>query len=221
MDRYFDEELKELKSKLILMATLVQGMIKMAIDALKERSPEKIKEVFNTEQDVNLLQIQIDDYALKLIALKQPAASDLRLVVAAMKINSDLERIADQAVNIAERAQDLIKLPPLKPLIDIPRMAQITQEMVKDAIESFINRNSSLARGVCKRDDEVDALNGQIFRELLTYMMQDPNNIARSLDLILVARHLERIADLATNICEDVYYIVEGKDIRHHIQNNT
>jgi phosphate transport system protein len=217
MDRHFDEELKILKEKLIGMSSLAEEMIQKSITALKERKSDLIADVFEKEKSVNMLQIEVDDLALKLIALHQPAASDLRFIVSAIKINSDLERIGDLAINIAQCAQDLLKEAPLKPLIDIPRMADIAQKMVKDAIDSFINKNAVLARDVCLRDDSVDNLYDQIFRELLTYMLQDAKNINRAIGLILVARHLERIADHATNIGEDVYYIVEGKDIRHHI----
>lgn len=218
MERHFDEELRDLKEKLIRMSSIVEEMIEKSITALKLRDEVLMRQVFEKEKNVNMMQIEIDDMSLKLIALRQPAASDLRFIVSAIKINSDLERIGDLAVNIAERGQDLLKEPPLKPLIDIPRMAEISQKMVKDSIDSFINRNSTLAREVCRRDDSVDNLNDQIFRELLTYMLQDAKNINRAIELMLVARCLERIADHATNIGEDVYYIVEGKDIRHHIE---
>jgi len=218
MERHFDEELRDLKERLIRMSSVVEEMIEKSITALKIRDEGLMKQVFEKEKNVNMMQIDIDDTALKLIALRQPAASDLRFIISAIKINADLERIGDLAVNIAERGQDLLKEPPLKPLIDIPRMAEISQKMVKDAIDSFINRNSTLAREVCRRDDSVDNLNDQIFRELLTYMLQDTKNINRAIGLMLVARCLERIADHATNIGEDVYYIVEGKDIRHHIE---
>ena len=218
MERHFDNELQNLKEKLVKMAEIVEEMIKLAVEGLKERKKGLLQKVFDNEKDVNLRQIENDDLALKLIALHQPAASDLRLLVTAIKISSDLERIGDQAVNISERGMDLLNEPPLKPLIDIPRMAEIAQAMVKDAIDAFVNGNSDLAHEVCKRDDMVDDLNDQIFRELLTYMMQDTKNVPRALKLLLVARHLERIADHATNIGEEVYYIVKGKDIRHHIE---
>lgn len=202
------------------MSSIAEEMIQKSTTALKDRNSALIADVFEKEKGVNMLQIEVDDTALKLIALHQPAASDLRFIISAIKINSDLERIGDLAINIAQCAQDLLKEAPLKPLIDIPRMADIAQKMVKDAIDAFVNKNSVLARDVCMRDDSVDDLNDQIFRELLTYMMQDSKNINRAIELILVARHLERIADHATNIGEDVYYIVEGKDIRHHVEDS-
>jgi phosphate transport system protein len=216
MDRHFDSELNELKEKLISMSALAEDMIAKSIAALKDRREDYINQVFEKEKTINNLQIEVDDMSMKLIALRQPAASDLRFLVSAIKINSDLERIGDLAVNIVERVQDLLKEPSLKPLIDLPKMAEISQGMVKDAITSFINRDPDMAKEVCKRDDLVDNLNSQLFRELLTYMLADAKNINRAIDLLLVARHLERIADHATNISEDVFYMVKGQDIRHH-----
>ncbi|MCD5397349.1 phosphate signaling complex protein PhoU, partial [candidate division NPL-UPA2 bacterium] len=170
------------------------------------------------EQDplIDILEIEVDEQCLKLLALRQPIAVDLRFIASAMKINSQLERIGDQAVNIAERALELVKEPLLKPLIDIPRMATLSQRMVKDSLDAFVNKDAALARSVCESDDEVDSLNDQIFRELLTYMMQDASTINRAVHLILIGRHLERIADHATNIAEDVIYFVKGRTIKHH-----
>lgn len=218
MKRHFDQELSSLKQQLKEMANIVEEMIFKAVQGLKDRKEEILKEVFEKEKKVNLMQVTIDDVALKLIALYQPAASDLRFLVTGIKINSDLERIGDQAVNISERAVDLLKEPPLKPLIDLPRMAEVAQKMVQDSIEAFLNRDSKLAQEICQRDDIVDNINTQIFRELVTYMIQDVRTIQKALDLLLVSRHLERIADHATNIGEEVFYIVEGKDIRHHMR---
>lgn len=218
MERRFDEELNELKEKLLRMASLAEESIALAVNSLKDRKEELAKKVFEKEDTINLLDIEIDELCMRLLALRQPMATDLRFITSAMKIASDLERIADQAVNIAERSLELLKLPLLKPLIDIPRMANLAQDMVKDAINAFINKNDKLARSVCERDDEMDDLNDQIFRELLTYMMQDPSTIRRAVDLILVGRHLERIADHATNIGEDVIYYVKGKTIKHHCE---
>lgn len=218
MKRHFDQELVDLKQQLKEMGDVVEGMIFKAVQGLKDRKEKILKEVFEAEKKVNLMQVTIDDVALKLIALYQPAASDLRFLVTGIKISSDLERIGDQAVNISERAVDLLKEPPLKPLIDLPRMAEIAQKMVRDSIAAFLNRDSKLAREICQRDDVVDDINTQIFRELVTYMIQDVRTIQKALDLLLVSRHLERIADHATNIGEEVFYIVEGKDIRHHIR---
>jgi len=218
MERQFDEELKKLKERLLYMASLVEESIAMAIKGLKERKKELAQEVLKREGSINLLDIEIDELCMRLFALRQPLASDLRFISSGMKIGSELERMGDLAENIAERTLELLKYPILKPLIDIPRMALLAQKMVKDSITAFINRDEKLARSVCKRDDEVDNLNDQVFRELLTYMIQEPSTINRAVDLILVGRHLERIADHATNISEDVIYLVKGKTIKHHIE---
>jgi len=203
------------------MASLAEESISLAVKSLKDRKEELARHVFKGEEAINLLDVEIDNLGLQLLALRQPMAVDLRFIYAAMRIAVELERIADLSVNITERVLDLLKVPLLKPLIDIPRMAEMAQKMVKDSIDAFINRDDKLARNVCERDDEVDDLNNQIFRELLTYMMQDPTTIKRAVDLILVARHLERIADHATNISEDVIYYVKGKTIKHHCETNT
>jgi phosphate transport system protein len=216
--RHFDEELDLLKQKLVFMASLAESMIYKAIKSLIERENSLIQEVNKDEEKVNLLQIEIDELCLRLLALKQPMATDLRFITSAMKINSELERIADMAVNITQRAAVLIKQPQLKPYIDIPRMADLAQNMVKDSLDSFIKQDVDLARSVLIRDDKIDALKDQIFRELLTFMISDNSSIPRALELILVSRHLERIGDHATNIAEDVIYLVQGKDIRHHIE---
>jgi phosphate transport system protein len=216
--RHFDEELNLLKQKLLFMASLAESMIFKAVKSLTERDESLFKEANEAEKKVNHLQIEIDDLCLKLLATKQPMAIDLRFITSAMKINSELERIGDLAINITERAAVLIKQPQLKPYIDIPRMADLAQKMVKDSLDSFIKQEVSLARSVLTRDDEIDALKDQIFRELLTFMISDNSSIPRALELILVSRHLERIGDHATNIAEDVIYLVQGKDIRHHIE---
>jgi len=218
MDGHLEKELKKLEEKLLKMANMAEESIAMAIESLKIRKEELAKEVLKREEIVNQLDIEIDEYCLKLLALKQPMAIDLRFITSAMKIVSELERIGDQAVNIAQRSLELLKYPLLKPLIDIPRMAELAKGMVKDSINAFVNRDEKLARNVCERDDEVDGLNDQIFRELLTYMMQDPTTIRRAVELILIGRHLERIADHATNIAEDVVYWIKGKTIKHHFE---
>jgi phosphate transport system protein len=216
--RHFDEELDLLKQKLVFMASMAESMIYKAVKSLTERKESLIAEVNEDEEKVNLLQIEIDELCLNLLALKQPMATDLRFITSAMKINSELERIADMAVNITQRASGLIKQPQLKPYIDIPRMADLAQKMVKDSLDSFVRQDAELARSILTRDDEIDVLKDQIFRELLTFMISDPSSIPRALELILVSRHLERIGDHATNIAEDVIYLVQGKDIRHHIE---
>jgi phosphate transport system protein len=217
-ERPFDEELKVLKEKLLEMASRAEEQIATAIRGLKDREEGLACRVLEREEAINLLDIEIDEMCMRLLALRQPMATDLRFITSAMKISSDVERIGDLAVNIAERTIDLLKAPQLKPLIDIPRMAQMAQDMVRDALNAFVNRDDKLARDVCERDDLVDELNNQVFRELLTYMMQDPGTISRAVDLILVGRHLERIADHATNIGEDVIYMVRGRTIKHHIE---
>jgi phosphate transport system protein len=217
-ERPFDEELKMLKEKLLEMGARAEEQIALAVRGLKDREEKLACLVLDREEAINLLDISIDGMCMNMLALRQPMATDLRFITSAMKIGSDLERIGDLAVNIAERTIDLLKQPELKPLIDIPRMAEMVQEMVKDALNAFINRDAVLARDVCSRDDRVDELNDQVFRELLTYMMQDPGTISVAVDLILVGRHLERIGDHATNIGEDVIYMTKGKTIKHHIE---
>jgi phosphate transport system protein len=218
MERPFDEELKLLKEKLLEMAARSEEQIALAVRGLKDREEKLACQVLEREEAINRLDIEIDEMAMRLLALRQPMATDLRFITSAMKIGSDLERIGDLAVNIAERTMDLLKAPQLKPLIDIPRMALMAQEMVRDALKAFIDGDDRLAKDVCERDDRVDGLNDQVFRELLTYMMQDAGTISRAVDLILVGRHLERIADHATNIAEDVIYMVRGKTIKHHVE---
>jgi phosphate transport system protein len=180
-----------------------------------ERNPEAAERIIAGDEEVNDLQIEVDDRCLKLLALQQPMASDLRLITAAMKINADLERIGDQAVNIAQRALELNQEPQLKPYIDLPRMAERAQRMVKESLDAFVARDTALARRVCGEDAEVDALKEQIFRELLTFMMEDARTIPRAIRLILISRFLERVADHATNIAEMVIYMVDSKMVRH------
>jgi phosphate transport system protein len=216
MERHhFEEELQALKNRLLTMGALVEERAHQAVKALVNRNQDAADAVISSDKEVNDLHIEIDDRCLKLLATQSPLAVDLRLITSAMKINSDLERIGDQAVNIAENVIKLLPQPPLKPLIDIPRMAEIAQQMTRDALDSFVRKDAALARDVLKRDDEVDNLKDQVFRELLTYMMADPGTIQRALALILISRNLERIADHATNIAEDVIFLVEAKDVRH------
>jgi phosphate transport system protein len=218
MTKFFEEELDVLKQTLLRMAGKAEAMIHKSVQALVQRDFTLSDEIPVLEDEVNRLQLEIDDRAFKLLALRQPMAHDLRLIIAAMKISVDLERIADQAVNIQENTKVLLQFPLLKPLIDIPKMADIAGEMLRDSLDAFVEGDAAKARDVVTRDDEVDGLKNQIFRELLTYMISDPRTIQVALQLILVARHLERIADHATNIAEDVVYLVEAKDIRHHAE---
>ena len=215
MERQFDQELNILKEDLLKMASLAEDAIAKSIKALVERDSTLAQEVIDRDREINLLEIEINNQCLKLLALKQPMAVDLRFITSTMKIVSHLERIADQAVNISQRTLELIKQPLLKPLIDIPRMAKLAQEMVRTSIDSLVNKDSLLAKRIGGRDNLVDDLNDQIFRELLTYMIEDPRTIKRAIELILVGRHLERIADLATNISEEVVFILNGKNIKH------
>ena len=217
MQRHLDVELARLKDELARMAGLAEEAIGLAVKALVQRDAEIARQVIASDAAINALEIEVDELCLRTLALYQPEAKDLRFLVMALKIVNDLERMGDQAVNIAERTLELLKEPQLKPLIDIPRMAGIAQRMVKDSLDSFVRQDVELARSVCKRDDEVDKLDDQIFRELLTYMMEDSRTITRSVSLILVSRHLERIADHATNIAEDVVYLAEGRTIKHHL----
>jgi len=211
----FDEELSTLKEKILLMGSKVEESIRLALKSIVDRDSRLAKKVIQSDRDINDIEIEIDEICHRLLALHQPMAGDMRFITSAMKINSDLERQGDLAVNMAERALTLNEVAPLKPFIDIPRLAGITQEMVKVSLDSLVNRDPKMARSVCERDDEVDNLNDQIIRELISYMLEDRANIKRALDLILVSRYLERIADHATNVAEDVIYMVEGKDIRH------
>lgn len=218
MTRKFEGQLDELKNQLLRMAAKAETMIQMSVEALVKRDESLMRGIPDLEGEVNRLQLDIDDRAFKLIALHQPMAHDLRFIIAAMKISADLERIADQAVNIMENNYVLLKHPEVKPLIDLPHMARIAGEMVHDALDAFVDYSAVKARQILIRDDEVDGLKNQIFRELLTYMISDPRTIQVALQLILVARHIERVGDHATNIAEDVVYMVEAKDIRHHAE---
>lgn len=213
---HFQEQLEELKQKLLKMASLVEEAIQSSVQSLVKRDSELAHKTFQLEDQINAMDNEVDEMCLKLLALRQPMAVDLRFITSAMKIVTDLERMGDQAVNIAERAISLNQEPQLKPYIDIPRMAEITQSMVKDVLDAFVNRDSKLARSVCERDDLVDGLNDQVVRELLTYMMSDPKTIPRAVHLMIVARCLERIADHATNIAEDVIFMVDALVIKHH-----
>src|SRR4030043_1386115 len=216
MERQFDAELNALNEKLLNMARLAEESVATAVKSLKERNEALAQYVFKREESLHLLEIGIDELCLRLLALRQPVATDLRFITSAMKINTDLERMGDQAVNIGERAISLNQEPQLKPYIDIPRIAEIAQSMVKDVLDAFVTRNSKLARSVCERDDLVDGLNDQVFRELLTYMISDPRTITRAVHLMIVCRCLERIADHATNIAEDVIFMVDALALKHH-----
>jgi len=214
--RHFQEDLDVLNTRLLEMGGLAEERVRRAVRGLTDGDVEVIESVMGGDDPINELHIEIDDRCLKLLALHQPMAADLRAVMAAVKINTDLERVGDLAVNIAEAAKRYVLHPPVKKLIDIPRMADIAQAMLRDALDAFVKRDLALAQHVLDEDDKLDALKTQIFRELLTFMLQDPATIEPALDLILVSRHLERIGDHATNVAEDVIFLVSARDVRHH-----
>ena len=215
--RHFQEELEQLKSRLLEMGGLAEERVRLAVKGLVERDHDVIDQVLvGGDEPVNKLHIEIDSRCFTLLALYQPMAADLRTIVAAVKINTDLERVGDLAVNIGEAARRYATHAPVKKLIDIPRMATIAQTMLRDSLDAFVRRDMDLAQHVLNEDDRLDSLKTQIFRELLTFMLQDPTTIEPALDLILVSRHLERIGDHATNVAEDVIFIVSARDVRHH-----
>ncbi|NOY52188.1 MAG: phosphate signaling complex protein PhoU [Deltaproteobacteria bacterium] len=211
----FNQDLSQLKEKLLYMGGLAEEMIRDSIRALRKRDSGLAGEVIDRDPDCDRLEVEIDELAIRILALRQPAARDLRFLTTALKISTDIERIADEAVNIAERTLELNRESRLKPYIDIPRMAEMAQRMLKDALDAFVHHDTRLAYAVCGGDDAIDELNKQILRELLTYMIEDPASITRATNTIFVAKYLERIADHATNIAEMVVYMVEGKIIRH------
>ena len=215
MERHFDVSLRDLKEQLVSMAGSVERAIENATEALTARDRSKIENVYELEKKVNQAHINIDDACVKLLALQQPLAADLRLIVAVLKINTDLERMGDQAVNIAHNTERYINDLPLKPLIDLPVMFIEARHMVREAIDSFVRRDMQLARAVMLRDDRVDALKNKIFRDVLDHIKASPDQIEQGLSLILIARNLERIGDHATNIAEDVIFAITGEDVRH------
>ena len=217
MKRHFDADLDDLRGRLLRMGSLCEEMVQYAVKLVVERDEKHLAPVQDWERQVNALHIEIDDVCLRLIALHQPAAGDLRLLAAALKINSDLERVGDQAVNIAETGVYLCKEPKIK-LGDIPRMVEVAAGMLKDALDAFSRGDVELARDVIRRDDEEDRLKSQTFNELVHLMQRDASAIQRGMDIILIARNLERIADHATNVAEDVIFMVLGKDIRHSVE---
>ena len=214
-DKMFEAELQELREKLLTLGGLVEDAIAKAVRSLTERDSSLAQGVIDSDRRVNRLEVEIDELCLRLLALRQPAASDLRFITLALKVVTDLERMGDLAVNVAERAIELNAEPQLKPYIDVPRMATAAQTMLKDALDAFVKSDTQKAREVLDRDNEVDALYHQIFRELLSYMIEDPATTKRATSILFVAKHLERIADHATNLAEMVIFYVEGRDVRH------
>lgn len=215
MERHLDHDLDTIRQLVLRMGGLVEGMLTDSMRALVERDDARARQVVKSDKEVDLLEKEIDEHCLMTLARYQPTAVDLRFLAAVMKLVNDLERMGDSAVNIAQAADVINQEPPLKPYIDLPRLSALVQKMVRDALDSLVQRNTQLAMEVCRRDDQIDGLYKQLFRELLTFMIEDPRTVTRALHLLLIARNLERIADHATNICEDVIYYVEGRDIRH------
>jgi phosphate transport system protein len=215
MQRYFDVELKNLKDQILAMGGNVELAIEAATHALITRNPEGFKRVHELEASINREHMEVDQACLQLLARQSPLAADLRLVIAVLKISTDLERMGDQAVNIAHNAKDYLEVEPIKELVDIPVMAHETRVMVRDALDSFVRQDAQLAREVLKRDDLVDSLKDKVFQDLLQFMTKNPTLVEPALDLILIARNLERVGDHATNIAEDVIFAATGVDIRH------
>lgn len=216
--RHFVEELEQLKTKLLQMSAMVESSIQRSISAVIHKDRSAAEEVFRNEERINEIEIEIDEFAINLLALQQPMAADLRLIVAALKINTDLERMGDLSVNIAQRARSLMEEPVVKPMIDIPHIAGLVQSMVRKALDAFVTRDADLARSVLASDDGVDSLRTACYHELVSFMEKDPQNIRQALDLLAVTRNLERIADHSTNIAEDVLFLVKGVDVRHHAE---
>ena len=213
---HFHEELDALKGRLLEMGGLAEERVRAAVQGLVLRDGALFDKILIGDEPINQLHVEIDDRCFRLLALHQPMATDLRAIVAAVKINTDLERVGDLAVNIAEAGKRYITHPPVKQLIDIPKMGDLAQAMLRDALDAFVKRDTALAQKVLNEDDRLDALKTQVFRDLLGYMLKDQGTVEPAIDLILVSRHLERIGDHATNVAEDVIFMVSALDVRHH-----
>ncbi|HTD44452.1 MAG TPA: phosphate signaling complex protein PhoU [Bryobacteraceae bacterium] len=216
--RHFVEDLELLKTKLLEMGALVESAIQRSISAVTQKDRGAAEQVFMNEARINAIELEIDDFAISLLALQQPMAADLRLIVAALKINTDLERMGDLSVNIAQRALSLMEGPVVKPMIDIPHIAGLVQSMVRKALDAFVHRDADLARSVLSSDDAVDNMRTACYHELVSFMEQDPHHVQQALALLSITRNLERIADHSTNIAEDVLFLVKGVDVRHHAE---
>jgi phosphate transport system protein len=216
--RHFVEELDYLRSRLLEMSGLVEDSVHRSVLSLAEKDAQQAQRVLHNEAEINRMEIEIDDLATRLLALQQPMATDLRFITAAIKINNDLERMGDLAVNIVERALSLMHEPLMKPLIDIPLMADRVQSMIRKSLDAFVKKDAELARNVLVSDDAVDELRDSIYEELVSYMERDPKTVRQAISLMFVARNLERLADHATNIAEDVLFLVQGVDVRHHAE---
>lgn len=215
MERHFEHDLEELKQRLLWMGSLVERAVHQAVHAVLDAEEQNAETVLSEEDAINEMQIEIDERVQRLLALQQPMAADLRFLLAVSRINGDLERIGDQAVNIAQSALRILRHPQVKPYVDLPRMSELAEGMVRDSLNSLVRSDLDLAKSVCQRDDQVDRLRDQLFRELLTYMMENSAVVFPAFELILAAKNLERIADHAVNIAEDVIYYVAGRDVRH------
>jgi len=215
---HLQEELEQLKARLLVMGGEAEEQVRLSVQTLVARDHELGQQVVDGDGSINRLHIEIDERCFKLLALHQPVSTDLRVVVSGVKINSDLERVGDFAVNIAEAALRYLNHPSVKPLIDIPRMAEIAKGMLRDALNAYVNHDTVVAQDVLDRDDQLDALKNEVFHELLSLMVEDPERTVPALELILVSRHLERIGDHATNVAEEVIFMASGRDVRHHAQ---
>jgi phosphate transport system protein len=218
LERHFDQDLEALKDQLLRMGGRAEAIVQKSVEALKRRDKALANEVFADDHAIDRMEIEIDERCVSLLALRQPMAKDLRFITAALKISNDLERVGDHAVNIAGSATRLSDQPPLKPLVDIPRMADMAAAMLRESLDAFVRRDAATARRLVRRDDAVDDLNHQLFRELISFMIEDPTSITRAMELVLVARNLERVADLATNVAEEVVFIAEARIIKHHAE---
>ena len=214
-DKKYEEDLKKLHEEILYMGGLVEDQIQKAVKSLVDRDSELAKIIIERDHEVNRLDVEIDDLCIRLLALHQPAGKDLRFITTGLKITTDLERIGDMAVNTCERALELNQEPQLKPYIDIPRMARIAQRMTRESLDAFVREDTNLALKVCKDDEEIDQLNSQIFREVITFMIEDPHTVSRAIKISSISKYLERMADHATNIAEMVIFMVKGKSIRH------
>jgi phosphate transport system protein len=216
--RHFHDQLSDVKVRLLTMSGEAEAALGLAVEALLERDGEKAREVIANDRDIDAMEMEIEEQCINLLALQQPMARDLRMLTSALKIANDLERVGDHAVNIAQSAERLAEARAIAPEPEIVEMARLSREMLSDALEAFVRGDADAGREVCIRDDKVDALHRSVFRILLTHMMEDPHTIGAGMELFLVSRNLERVADLATNIGEDVVFLVEGKSIKHHAE---
>jgi len=216
--RHFHDELSQVKVRLLTMSGEAETALRLGVEALLERNPEKAQQVISGDKVIDAMEVELEEVCIDLLALQQPMARDLRMLVAAIKIANDLERVGDHAVNLAQSAVRLSERRPIAPEPEIVEMARLARDMLADALEAFVREDAAAGRRVCMQDDKVDALNRSVFRILLTHMMEDPHSIGAGLELFLVSRNLERVADLATNIGEDVVFLVEGKSIKHHAE---